>query len=178
MLLVNLVITGFCAWGIAKVFNIFIRRSRINSYRFRFFELRDRLTVLVLKGKVSSSDKEYLTLLKLLNSSICVFDDNYTFSGFFRYLSRLVSNAALARDIREMVKKLKAHNNIELAAIACEYFELNYAVFTKYTRLTPLSLFINLLSFSVTQLRDIAENKKQIDKILENNMHQLEFAKC
>ena len=178
MLIINLVISGLCAWGVAKVYNKFIRQSRINSYRFSFFELRDRLTILVLQKRVLASDKEYLTLLKLLNSSICVFDENYTFTGFFRYMSRLVSNAALCRDIDVMVKQLKTHNNIELATIACEYFELNYSVFNKYTRRTPLSLFINVLSYSVVQLRELVELKKQIDANFEKNMQQLEFAKC
>lgn len=179
MLTMNLIICCFCVWGIAKICNKFIRQSRINDYRFKFFELRDRLTLLVLRKQISSTDSNYITLLKLLNSSICVFDETYSFAGFFKYLSRIVSNRTLSRDIAAMIKQLKTHQNSELAAIACEYFELNYAVYTKYTHRTPLSLFVNLFSYSIlsikaaSMIKERIELQKEINSSLENNLQQL-----
>ena len=173
MLITNFIITCFCVWIATKLYNKFIRRSQINNYRFIFFSLRDRLTILVLKKQLSASDSEYTTLLKLLNSSIRIFDDNYTFAGFFRFLSRITSNATLSRDIDTMIAQLKSHNNPELVSIATDYFELNYQVFNKYTRRTPLAIFVRLLSFVAYQVREHVEMQQKIDESLKNNLQQL-----
>jgi hypothetical protein len=169
MLILNSIICCICVWGIAKVYNRFIRRAKINSYRFKLFELRDKLSILVLQKKVTITDKEYLTLLTLLNTSIRVFDENFSFAGFFGYLARLASNTSLSRDIDDMIKHIKTHKNPELVLIASDYFELNYLVFNKYTRRTPLSIVIKLLYFTASLLVKLSEFKKK------NHAHVVPF---
>jgi len=176
MLIFNCLVSCICIWGIASVCNRFIRLTTINRYRFGLFALRDRLALLVLQKKVATADDEYLTLLRLLNTSINVFDENCSFAGYFRFLSKLVSNKALLRDVESMIKRLRMHKSTELALIACEYFELNRLIFNKYTRRTPLSLLISLLSFTAftaLQLRKHIELKEKIDSSLENSLQQL-----
>jgi hypothetical protein len=129
-----------------------------------------------MQKKISSTDNDYLVLLKLLNSSIRVFDETYTFSSLFRYLSEIVANKTIIRDIDKMLKQLKTHKNPELVSIAREYFELNHQVFNAYTRRTPLAIFLKLLSFVASQPKKRIELQEQIDARLESNLQQLNSA--
>lgn len=173
MLLINFSILCLSFWCGAKVYNRFIKRAQINQHRFKFFALRDRLTVLVLQRNVSTNDIDYQVLLGLLNRSIKVFDENYTFASLFIYLSSIVSNKEEIRGIDKMIKQLKTHHNVELVSIAREYFELNHIVFNAYTKRTPLAVFLKLLSFVASQPRKQIELQEQIDARLENSMRQL-----
>lgn len=176
MLLANFSLICASLWIGTKIYYKFIKRVRINSYRFKFFALRDRLTILVMSRKISPTDNEYLFLLKLLNSSIRVFDESYTFAGFFNYLSGIASDKATIKEIDKMIKGLKEHKNSELVSIAREYFELNHQVFVTYTRRTPLSIFLKVLARFAAPPKKRIELQEKIDARLESNLQQLSTA--
>lgn len=182
MVLLNLSILFVCFSLFFILYNKYYRRATINRYRFRFFEMRDNLTLLVMSGQVSVSNSDYNTLLKLINKSIQVYDEKFSFTGLIKYFSVIAADNHFNKKISEMVKNLQENSNTKLAAVACDYFEINYEIYRKYTKRTPFAFCLGVVKF-FSNVREIKNNfhelqerallQKNIDSQLESNISRL-----
>ncbi|HIJ85736.1 MAG TPA: hypothetical protein HPQ00_16240, partial [Magnetococcales bacterium] len=67
---INLLVTLAVGWGFLWLNGTVRKQTKFNNYRFRFFELRDRLTYLVMEGQIAEGSREHRVLLMLLNGAV------------------------------------------------------------------------------------------------------------
>lgn len=172
MLLFNFIVSCVAIWIILYSYNIYIRRALMNKERFKLFALRDNLSLLAMKGKISPDNQEYLTLLKLLNSSTKALG-TFSLVKFLRSIILIHTNKEVQKELDTIMQSLN-HKDDDYKKIVHEYFEISRIILYKHTRLFTMVIY-HLLSFS-SRIQRKLNQIKEVDSIFEERLKQTEIA--
>ena len=121
LLTVNAFIALLSLWVGWRMYSRFYRALYFNEYRFRMFALRDRLTYLVMSGKIREGSEEHITLLKLINGAITA-TERFRITEFVIFLVELAQNKKLDAHIERIKEQLSKTHNSEYASIVEEFY--------------------------------------------------------
>lgn len=140
VLYINSVVAIGCIWIIMYINFKCLYESSLNSKRFKLFELRDRLTVMVMKGDLDIDSSEYSIMLYSLNYYINA-TENFKLLVFLKRLWNYEQNSALKEKTDNLVKNINEHS-LELKKI---FMEFNNTMDQLFGKRIIVSCFILLL---------------------------------
>lgn len=125
IVLINLLITIFCWLIFSFLYYRYYYQIKIDDKRYKLFELRDSLSILVLNKIISVESREYNFVLSMLNYYIKILE-NYNFSDYIKSFIILQENITIKKELEYVVDNLK--NNLELGRILYEFNHTIYSV--------------------------------------------------
>lgn len=168
---INLVISFVGLWIIMVVYNRYIVKARFDKYRYKFFELRDRLALMAMKDAIAVKSKEYIFLMKFINYSITGFED-FKIVDFIKVLMS-VKEKEEREFITSITESIHNHSS-ELREIAFEFYGtlLKAIQFKKIKRvlftLSILSWILNTLRICLNQVCKLNEYKTSVSNTLDH----------
>ena len=132
MLMFNLIVLCISMWIIMYVNHKYIYTASINSSRFKFFELRDRLAIMAMKGDIKEDAMEYKYLLRLINTLITV-TGHFEVIDYIRNV-RDIMNFPEAVKASEIIKKDILNHSTGLRDIYKEFYNEFYRVGDRHLR--------------------------------------------
>lgn len=88
ILVFNFTIALLSVWACSYIYAKHYKPAKIINYRFRLYALRDRLTLLVMRGIIDKDSVEYDILLRLINAAI-VSVGTFRVTDFLRFVGRI-----------------------------------------------------------------------------------------
>lgn len=167
---INLFISFVGLWIIMVVYNQYIIKVRFDEYRYKFFELRDRLALMAMKGAIDVESKEYTFLMELINYSITGFED-FKIVDFIKGLMS-VKEKEETEVIVSITEKISNHSS-ELKEIAFEFYgTLLKAIQFKIKAVLFLMLILywilNTLKICLTQVCKLNEYRISVSNKLDH----------
>jgi len=159
--------------------NNYLQPALKNRTRFRLYKLRDELSVLAMKGELSESSEEYVTLIDLINSAIGA-TDSFKVTDFLRFAFYLHQDGEMRRKIEDIKHKLSRTNNPEYCRITRDFFRTMQDILYSETRilrhvLFPVLLFLTGVLVTVklsSKPRTKVESKKKVIKEIGEEYHR------
>lgn len=133
-LTINLLATLAAGWALIWLFGSIWHRTKFDRDRFRFFALRDRLALLVMKGQIPERSLEHRILCRLLNGAIQS-TGTFEIMQFLRFIANWSSDQKAQRDVDKVLNHMRGHENAEYREIVRETFELAHQMLKRDTRL-------------------------------------------
>ena len=151
MLIFNYILTLLAIWLLFKINNRFIRPASWNTYRFKLFEIRDRLALLAMNGKLREDSDEYRKFISLINFSVNETSD-YSTSKLIQLGSKLTELNSIVGKLENTVK----HNNIqfEFLELFGEYTHTISKMYIVKTRLLRKFYTVFIWLLNVIQIMD------------------------
>ncbi|BCG65189.1 MAG: hypothetical protein methR_P3014 [Methyloprofundus sp.] len=140
MIILNFIISAICLWLIVVINNKYLQPTLKNRERFKLYRLRDELSLLAMKGELSETSEEYITLLKLLNSSITV-TSSFKVTDFLRFTFQMYQDKNLHKRIKRIKGNLNKTDNPIYCRIASDYFSIIHKILRKDTRILRFAFF-------------------------------------
>ena len=128
VLTINFVIAISCLWLGMWMYFRYGRLANFDKYRFRLFAIRDRLSLLVMRGVIKENSNEHITLLKLLNGAI-ESTETFKVTVFIRYVVYVSKNPEIKRRLERMYSTLKSNGDqtrdyAEFASCVSDFFSV------------------------------------------------------
>ncbi|MEO5377303.1 MAG: hypothetical protein H7832_05910 [Magnetococcus sp. DMHC-6] len=174
MVLINFFLIFVSFWACWYVYERYYRRIEIDRRRYRLFALRDRLTLLVMKGKIAEGSTEHLFLLTVLNKTIKSIN-TFRITSFLRFIIRLYDDKTFQEYIEKIHGQLDQTPNTEYAAIIQEFSQLAAEImadnmFTLKIIFVPVSIiawifrFQNKLTDMRLRIKRTYQNLRETEK--------------
>lgn len=169
MVTLNLFVTGVCIWVVLLINFRCFQPALKNKQRFKLYRLRDRLSVLAMKGDIDEMSEEYMTLLELINSSIRA-TSTFKVTDFLRFVAYLEGNKRVKESVLNIRARLEGDGNSEYCGIAGEYFYAMREILYSDTRvlrhaLIPIYLFVASL-LAILRLTEKPKEKLEHKKMI------------
>ncbi len=184
MLTINFLITGVSLWLLVFINNSYLQPALKNRKRFRLYRLRDRLSIVAMRGELDEDSEEYLTLLALINSSIKA-TESFKVTDFLKFVFYMHNDEALHEKIKRIKSNLDKTDHHEYCRIASDYFSVMHEILRSDTRVLRFVFFPTMLFmaaiFAVLRFskkpRSMVENKKLLIEQIDNEFdgYQSEF---
>ncbi|MBF0131802.1 MAG: hypothetical protein HQL75_04340 [Magnetococcales bacterium] len=131
-LTINLIATLAAGWALIWLYGSIWHRAKFDRDRFRFFALRDRLALLVMKGQIPEHSLEHRILCRLLNGAIQS-TGTFEIMQFLRFIANWSSDQKAQRDVDKVLNHMRGYENVEYRKIVRETFELTSQMFKRDT---------------------------------------------
>lgn len=156
---INLLATLMVGWGFMWLNGSVLGRYKFDTYRFRFFELRDRLTVLVMEGRIEEGSCEHRVLLGLLNGAVQS-TGTFEVTRFLHFVVSWANDQKTQKEWKRVIGNMRTHADPHYREIVKSALELITEMVKKDTRLL-LRTFILLDS----ALQSPRVFRQSVDKI-------------
>jgi hypothetical protein len=103
---------------------------RLTAYRFRYFELRDKLTMLVVKGKLREDSWEYKHIVETINFHI----ESVETVSIIRLVTMLIKYHTSTEEQRQVRALTKRIDDPAVAKIMVEYMETTMDLIKRNSR--------------------------------------------
>ncbi|MBF0415943.1 MAG: hypothetical protein HQL79_09275 [Magnetococcales bacterium] len=123
VIVLNLLFTLIVGWGLLWLNGTVWQQTKFNKYRFRLFELRDQLTLLVMKGQIKEGSPEHRVLLRLLTGAIKS-TGTFEVTHFLRFIAQWVDDSEGQREFAQVLDDMKTHPHPEYREIVQGTLEL------------------------------------------------------
>lgn len=123
VIVLNLMFTLATGWGLLWLNGTVWQQTKFNKYRFRLFELRDRLTLLVMEGQIKEGSPEHRSLLRLLNGAVQS-TGTFEVTQFLRFIAHWANDAEDQNEFTQVLANMKAHPHPEYQKIVLGALEL------------------------------------------------------
>jgi hypothetical protein len=116
-------------------------RLTLNEFQYKYYELRDRLAMLVVNGQLDENSWEFNHLVNTINYHISVID-TVSFSRMLPVLSKYHASPGEARQVKIIKKKIDHPDVIELLA---DFFDVtaNLIKYNSRMQLKIAQIFVN-----------------------------------
>lgn len=172
MLLVNALIIMVCFWIILHLNSHFIQPALWNKRRFKLFELRDRLAILAMQGRIDETSMEYITLIDLLNAAVNE-TRHFEVVNFLRFLYKLKNDSCLQSKIDKILDTIDVPD-IRFRTIIFEYFDVMHSILHTKTRILNVCLAAILtvvqLFKVLTSIANVLNRKKNLLILLDQDL--------
>ncbi|MBF8271108.1 MAG: hypothetical protein HW380_213 [Magnetococcales bacterium] len=171
---INLLVTLAVGWGFLWLNGTVRKQTKFNNYRFRFFELRDRLTYLVMEGQIAEGSREHRVLLMLLNGAVQS-TGTFEVTRFLRFIANWANDPRTQKDLDRVLRNMQSHTSSPYREIVQDALELALQMLKKDTWfllrvIYPMIKALNLLLRSPVLLQKaIAWTTKLIEA--KGNVH-------
>jgi len=165
MIIFNFIVAVICLWLIVVINNRYLQPTLKNRYRFKLYKLRDELSLLAMKGELSESSEEYITLLRLLNSSISV-TSSFKVTDFLRFTFTMYKDKDLHKRIERIKRNLSKTDNAIYCRIASDYFSVMHKILRKDTRILRFAFFPIMIC--LTTIVAVLKFSEKPSSILDN----------
>jgi hypothetical protein len=178
-IILNILITLIALW-IAMAINLkFLQPALLNKKRFAIYELRDRLALLAMKGVVDERSEEYMTLITLINGTLCS-TKGFRITEFLSMHAEIYRDKALMKHVDSILERI---NNEDMPA---EYKELvtlffhnardvyKHKTWGLKVTLWPILLIVSGLARIITSAISVKQGlANQLDK-MQSTEHKME----
>lgn len=175
--LTNISITLVSIWIALYINAQFIRPAIMNKKRFALFSLRDRLLLLAMTGEIQEHSEEYLTLIKLINSTLSS-TKNFRITRFIKVHTEIAKDQELKTHLESIAKKIQNYSMPgDYKRIVAEYFSIALNLHKSHTKtlriiLLPMILMVKFLtrflSSTVKALNYLQYQQKRVKDIDSN----------
>lgn len=155
MFTINILISLITIWFFMYLNQKYLIPLKFDIFRFKLFALRDELAILAMKRKILPTSTEYITLNKLINSSICSLS-NFKLSIFLKILHQISKSGRIKKETELILNGITKYDNKEFQNIVHRYFEIILDFIHKQTHIVRYVTFPLLTSFAC--MRRISSN--------------------
>ncbi|MCF7983264.1 MAG: hypothetical protein K9L70_02580 [Thiohalocapsa sp.] len=137
MMTFNFVLSVFCVWLIVILNTNYLQPALKNRRRFKLYRLRDRLSLLAMRGDIPEDSEEYITLLRLVNHAIRA-TGSFKVTDYFRFLLVVHQDDQLRKSISRIHDRIRSSlksDHLEYCQIAEELFLTMRGVLRSETRI-------------------------------------------
>lgn len=179
-ILFNLLITLYCVWVAMIINSRFLRPSVLNKKRFAIYELRDKLALLAMRGVIEERSEEYVTLLKLMNSSLSSTKE-FRITRFMKQQSMILNDKKLREHLDNILEKIRNKKMPkEYQEIVADFFVVAREIYEHKTwllsyTLMPLILLFTLLAFVIRAARRVRNFLQYQKSRVDNIEHELDI---
>ncbi len=152
IIMVNLLISAMSIWAVMVVNAKFLKPALLNQKRFVLYRLRDKLTLLAMRGVVSQESEEYITLLRLINRTIAS-TKNFRITKFIKIQAEIVTNKKIQDHLDSILRKIE-NKKMPLAyqKLVSEFFAVSLQLYERriwFVRkaLSPLLMVVKTVRF-------------------------------
>lgn len=138
-----------------------IKPTRINEKRFKLYEIRDKLAVMTIEGRIKENSDEYMILITLINNTIASTKD-FEITKFINRFNRLLKDKTLRKNIEQIIKKIERDElPDEYRKLVKQYFIVSKEIFDHKSwllvnLLTPFIVFFKVLGTIVSIFRNLS----------------------
>lgn len=119
----GMIINGLVLSISVLIINHFFRehywKARINKYRFKLFEIRDKINLLVLNGKMKKESHIYITFINFVNYHIKSLSD-YSIIHFCYSITEFLVKPNVLDNIKIFLEDINIKNNSEVKDLFIE----------------------------------------------------------
>lgn len=138
---INIILLLLVGWLMLLLNSKYLQPALINKKRFRLFVLRDRLSLLAMRGELLETSLEYRVFIKLLNAAIKA-TGTFRVTDFLKYMFNWYSKERLSEEsIEKIFSRMKCVDNSEYCDILADYFVVMQDIFYMQTRVLRSVLF-------------------------------------
>lgn len=185
MLIINFLVASISIWLIIFINHNYLQPALKNKKRFILYKLRDKLSLLAMKGSLDEQSEEYITLVKIINGAIRA-SGTFQVTDYLRFLLAFHNDKELKTRISSVLEKLSDADNEEYCRIASRTFTIMHEIMQDDTRTLRYFFFPVLVSigkiFSIlrwtTPNKSIQRKKHIVEEIDEDlDCYSHEFSK-
>ena len=152
----NILITLICSWLILHLNSKYLQPALLNKKRFKLFILRDKLSLLAMKGELSEDSLEYREFIHLINSTIKA-TSTFRVTDFLKYMYTWNNNTNRQKNLQKIYQKIKSFDNYAYCEILSDYFSITQDIFDMQTRILrhvffPILTFIKITLSSILSI--------------------------
>jgi hypothetical protein len=158
----------------------FLRPAVLNKKRFAIYELRDQLALLAMKGVIEEKSEEYITLIRLMNSSIGSTKD-FRITRYIKLQSDIILDKQLRSHLENILAKIQSDKMPHAyRLIVSDFFVVAHNIYEHKiwmlrNLLTPLIFLVTILGHVIKNARKLkgflVYQRDRIDNI-ENQLRQ------
>lgn len=164
----NIFITLICGWLILYLNSKYLQPALLNKKRFKLFTLRDKLSLLAMKGDLSEDSLEYREFIHLINSTIKA-TSTFRVTDFLKYMYTWSNNPNRQKNLQKIYQKMKSVDNYAYCEILSDYFSITQDIFDMQTRILR-HVFFPILTFTkiiLSSILSIIKPNSELEKDLE-----------
>jgi hypothetical protein len=142
----NILLSLVCLWIGLFTYERFVVPAQINEKRYRLYELRDQLSILVMKGEIEEGSEQHLVLLDIITSTLHSTEDCDVVK-FVRCQIEMFSNKDLQGKLVHALNKVTdQENSEEYLAIVSETLDINASIFERHTKWLRFGLNVSIIA--------------------------------
>ncbi|MDX8377270.1 MAG: hypothetical protein R8L53_04530 [Mariprofundales bacterium] len=131
----NVFFSAISIWVAMYVNAKYLKPALLNKNRFTLYEIRDKLTILAMKGVVDEESEEYITLLILINNTIAS-TKSFRITRFLKIQAYIVTNKKLQTHLKSILDKIKSDKMPdEYKELVSHFFDISRTLYARKTKL-------------------------------------------
>jgi len=150
--MVNLLVSAISIWAIMIINAKFLKPALLNQKRFALYRLRDKLTLLAMRGVISQESEEYITLLRLINRTIAS-TKNFKITKFIKIQAEIVTNKKVQEHLDSILRKIENDKMpVAYQELVSDFFAISLQLYERKTwlirsALSPLLMIVKTVRF-------------------------------